>query len=159
MRQVRQKNTSAESALRSRLHALGLRYRVQGPILTKPRRVSDIMFAGPCVVVFVDGCFWHGCPEHGTWPKQNAKFWRAKIVTNQERDRTTSERLRAEGLEVVRIWAHEPPDEAAGRIANIVQMRKSKDRVPSKQFLPSIRRSDINLVGAMLDYPGGGQAE
>lgn len=126
MQRVRQKNTSAESALRSGLHALGLRYRVQVPILTKPRRVSDIVFAGPRVVVFVDGCFWHGCPEHGTWPKQNAEFWRTKIVANQARDRDTDARLRADDWEVVRIWAHEAPKEAALRIAQIVLARKAK---------------------------------
>ena len=126
MQRVRQKNTSAESALRSGLHALGLRYRIQVPILAKPRRVSDIVFAGPRVVVFVDGCFWHGCPEHGTWPKQNAEFWRTKIVANQARDRDTDARLRAEGGEVVRIWSHEAPKEAALRIAEVVLARKAK---------------------------------
>lgn len=128
MQRVRQKNTSAESALRSRLHALGLRYRTQVPILTKPRRVSDIVFAGPRVVVFVDGCFWHGCPEHATWPKHNAEFWRTKIVANQARDRDTDARLRANGWEVVRIWAHEAPKEAALRVAEIVLARKPKVR-------------------------------
>lgn len=92
------------------------------------------MFAGPRVVVFVDGCFWHGCPEHGTWPKQNAEFWRSKIIRNQERDRDTDERLRAEGWEVVRIWAHEPPAKAAGRIADIVQLRKSKGAFRQNSF-------------------------
>ncbi len=129
MQRVRQKNTSAESALRSGLHALGLRYRIQVPLLTKPRRVSDIMFAGPRVAVFVDGCFWHGCPEHATWPKQNAEFWRTKIVANQARDRDTDIRLRADGWEVVRIWAHEAPKEAALRIAEIVLARKAKLRL------------------------------
>src|SRR5437868_2865541 len=85
MQRVRQKNTSAESALRRELHALGLRYRIQVPVLTKPRRVADVAFAGLRVAVFVDGCFWHGCPEHATWPKQNAEFWRAKILANRAR--------------------------------------------------------------------------
>lgn len=120
MQGVRQKNTSAEKLLRSRLHALGLRYRVQVPVLGKPRRVSDIVFVSPRVVVFVDGCFWHGCPEHATWPKQNAAFWRAKIVTNQARDRDTDERLRAAGWNVVRVWAHEPPEQAASRVAKVI---------------------------------------
>ncbi|MBX3131422.1 MAG: very short patch repair endonuclease [Polyangiaceae bacterium] len=126
MRRVRQKNTSAESALRRELHALGLRYRVQVPILTKPRRVADIVFAGPRVVVFVDGCFWHGCPQHATWPKQNAEFWRAKIVANRQRDLDTDARLLAQGWEVVRIWAHDKPHEAASRIAKLVRVRKAK---------------------------------
>ncbi|KYF59303.1 very short patch repair endonuclease [Sorangium cellulosum] len=126
MQRVRQKNTSAESAIRSELHALGLRYRIQVPVLTKPRRVADVAFVGPRVAVFVDGCFWHGCPLHATWPKQNAEFWRAKILANQERDRDTDARLRADGWEVVRVWAHERPNEAALRIAQVVHGRKAK---------------------------------
>lgn len=124
MQRVRQKNTSAESSLRRELRSLGLRYRVQVPVLTKPRRVADVTFIGPRVAVFVDGCFWHGCPEHVTWPKQNADFWRSKILTNRERDRDTDARLRADGWEVVRVWAHEAPSSAALRIAEIVEKRR-----------------------------------
>jgi DNA mismatch endonuclease (patch repair protein) len=126
MQRVRQRNTSAESALRRELHALGLRYRVQVPVLIKPRRVADVTFVGPRVAVFVDGCFWHGCPTHATWPKKNAEFWRAKIVANQERDRDTDSRLRAGGWEVVRVWAHEQPRDAASRIARLVRARMAK---------------------------------
>lgn len=126
MRRVRQKNTSAESALRSALHALGLRYRIQVPVLSRPRRVADVSFIGPRVAVFVDGCFWHGCPKHATWPKQNAEFWRAKIIANRDRDRDTDLRLRSEGWEVVRVWEHEVPDKAASRIARIVERRKAR---------------------------------
>jgi DNA mismatch endonuclease (patch repair protein) len=126
MQRVRQKNTSAEAALRRELHALGLRYRIQVPVLSRPRRVADVAFAGARVAVFVDGCFWHGCPEHGTWPKQNAEFWRAKILANQERDRDTDARLRADGWKVLRVWAHEEPHEAAMRIARVVRRRTAK---------------------------------
>ncbi len=128
MQRIRQKDTSAESALRRELHARGLRYRIQVPVLTKPRRVADVAFSGLRVAVFVDGCFWHGCPQHATWPKQNAEFWRTKIVANQERDRDTDARLRAEGWEVVRVWSHEAPHDAASRIAEIVLKRKAKVR-------------------------------
>lgn len=126
MQRVRQKNTSAESALRREIHALGLRYRIQVPVLIKPRRVADVAFSGLRVAVFIDGCFWHGCPKHATWPKQNAEFWRAKILANQERDRDTDARLLADGWEVVRVWAHETPCEAASRIANVVRRRRAK---------------------------------
>ena len=126
MKSVRQRNTTAESALRRALHALGLRYRIQVPVLTKPRRVADVTFIRLRVAVFVDGCFWHGCPEHATWPKQNGEFWRAKILANQERDRDTDARLRADGWAVVRVWAHESSDEAASRVARIVRARKAR---------------------------------
>lgn len=129
MQRVRQKDTSAERALRHELHAFGLRYRLQVPVLSKPRRVADVTFIGARVAVFVDGCFWHGCARHATWPKQNAEFWRAKIVANQERDRDTDARLRADGWEVVRVWAHETPREAASRIAAVVHARKAKGSV------------------------------
>lgn len=129
MRKVRQKNTSAEAVLRRELWMLGLRYRIQVPVLTRPRRVADLAFPGPRVAVFVDGCFWHGCPKHGTWPKQNADFWRAKILANQERDRDTDARLRAAGWEVVRVWAHENPSQAASLIAKIVRRRSKPTRV------------------------------
>lgn len=121
MRSVRQKGTAIEIALRRVLHARGLRYRVQMPILVKPRRVADIAFPGRRVAVFVDGCFWHGCQEHGTWPKQNAEFWRNKILSNQARDADTDSRLRACGWHVLRVWAHQDPEEAADRIERVIR--------------------------------------
>lgn len=78
-RKVRQKGTGAEIALRRKLYQRGLRYRVGFEVLKKPRRVADIAFPGRMIAVFVDGCFWHGCPRHATWPKQNSEFWRKKI--------------------------------------------------------------------------------
>lgn len=130
MKRVRQKGTGAEMALRRALHAMGLRYRLQVPILSKPRRVADLVFPGPRVAVFVDGCFWHGCPEHATWPKKNADFWREKIEANRARDADTNRRLEALGWQVVRVWTHEAADEAAERIARIVRAR-TKERAES----------------------------
>lgn len=129
MQRVRQKDTSAESALRRDLYARGLRYRIHVPVLTKPRRVADVAFCGPRVAIFVDGCFWHGCPLHATWPKANADFWRTKILANQERDRDTDRRLQADGWKVVRVWAHEPPERAAERIAKIIERRQGRNQV------------------------------
>jgi DNA mismatch endonuclease (patch repair protein) len=123
MQMVRQKNTSAELMLRRELWALGLRYRIHRSVISKPRRVADVLFASRRIAVFIDGCFWHGCPLHATWPKQNAEFWRNKIVANKERDDDTDARLRAEGWDVIRIWAHEDPREAALRIADSVRER------------------------------------
>jgi DNA mismatch endonuclease (patch repair protein) len=121
MARVRQKGTDAELSLRKELHARGLRYRLQVPLLTKPRRVADIVFSGAKVAIFVDGCFWHGCPKHASWPKSNAQFWRNKIETNRARDADTDRRLRASGWRVVRVWSHESAGDAAERIEDIVR--------------------------------------
>ena len=121
MARVRQKGTDAELSLRKELHARGLRYRLQVPLLTKPRRVADIVFPRIRVAVFVDGCFWHGCPEHASWPKSNAQFWRDKIEANRARDADTDRRLSASGWRVIRVWAHERAGEAAERIENVVR--------------------------------------
>lgn len=124
MARVRQKGTQAELDLRSALHARGLRFRLQVALLSKPRRVVDIVFPGRRVAVFVDGCFWHGCPLHATWPKENAEFWRAKIEANRARDADTDQRLGDLGWKVIRVWAHEPAIGAAERIALTVGERK-----------------------------------
>ena len=129
MRSVRQKGTSPEVLLRRELHSRGLRYRVQVALLSKPRRVADIVFRGPRIAVFVDGCFWHGCPEHATWPKKNAEFWRDKILTNRERDDDTNARLRAEGWEVIRVWSHEDAVDAADVQRDFEAPREAADSV------------------------------
>ena len=128
MQRVRQRNTSAESAVRRELHALGLRYRIQVPVLTEPRRVADVAIRRLRVAIFVDGCFWHGCPVHATWPHENAEFWRAKIMANRARDLDTDARLRAAGWKVIRVWAHEPPERAAARIEAIVEKLRERRR-------------------------------
>ena len=84
------------------------------------------MFGPARVAVFVDGCFWHGCPVHATWPKNNAEFWREKIETNRLRDRDTDRRLVAAGWEVVRMWEHEDIEEAADRLERIVRDRRGR---------------------------------
>lgn len=106
MSKVRQKGTDAEIALRHELYRRGLRYRVNLEVLKKPRRVADIVFPGLRIAVFIDGCFWHGCPVHATWPKRNAEFWRYKIEANRLRDADTNERLRGIGWRVLRFWEH-----------------------------------------------------
>lgn len=120
MAKVRQKETGAEVALRQEMYRIGLRYRVDYEVLRKPRRVADVAFPGRKIAVFVDGCFWHGCPEHATWPKQNAEFWREKIETNRRRDADTNERLRSLGWTVLRFWSHESPNEATRTVAHMV---------------------------------------
>jgi DNA mismatch endonuclease, patch repair protein len=120
MRSQRQRDTKGELELRSLLHRRGLRFRVHA-LLPGLRRRSDIVFTRARVVVFVDGCFWHGCPEHGTWPKENADWWREKIEVNQRRDRDTDARLTAAGWTVIRVWEHEDPTQAADQIVEIVR--------------------------------------
>lgn len=120
MAKVRQKGTGAEMALRRELYRRGLRYRVNFEVLKKPRRVADIAFPRLRIAIFVDGCFWHGCPEHATWPKQNAEFWLQKIEANRHRDADTNERLHSIRWTVLRFREHESAPSAADTIANLV---------------------------------------
>jgi len=120
MKSQRQRDTAAELALRSELHRRGLRFRVHFP-LPQFRRRADIAFPRLRIAVFVDGCFWHGCPEHGTWPKQNAQWWRTKIEGNRRRDTDTDEKLRELGWTPIRLWEHDPPEPAADSIETAVR--------------------------------------
>lgn len=115
MQRQRRRDTVPEMALRSELHRRGRRYRVHYR-LQGTRRTADISFPASKVAVFVDGCFWHGCPEHGTKPKANRAWWRAKIAANISRDRDTDAKLAQLGWRSVRVWEHERPAEAADRI-------------------------------------------
>lgn len=124
MSRVGRRDTKPEIELRQALHARGLRFRVDRAVLKDRRRRPDIVFGPARVAVFVDGCFWHGCPEHASWPTANAAFWREKIETNRLRDGDTDERFAAAGWTVVRVWEHEAPEEAANRIQNVVQSRR-----------------------------------
>ena len=128
MARVRQKGTAPEVALRQELYRSGLRYRVNFVVLKKPRRVADLAFPGLRIAVFVDGCFWHGCPRHATWPKQNAEFWKQKIEANRLRDADTNVRLRDGGWTVLRIWEHEPPIESSKAVAQLVTATKARLR-------------------------------
>uniref|UniRef100_A0A5Q5BFH9 DNA mismatch endonuclease vsr n=2 Tax=unclassified Mycobacterium TaxID=2642494 RepID=A0A5Q5BFH9_MYCSS len=116
-------NTGIEMRLRSALHARGLRYRLHQRPLPQHRRTADIVFRRAKVAVYVDGCFWHGCPEHATWPKRNAEFWRNKIEANVRRDRETDTSLIEAGWTPVRVWEHEDVDATADRIGILVKHR------------------------------------
>lgn len=119
MQSTRRRDTPGELALRAALSARGLRYRVDAP-LPGTRRRADVAFVRVKIAVFVDGCFWHGCPDHGTWPKTNARWWRAKIEGNRRRDRDTDRRLRTAGWTVLRFWAHEDADRAAKAVIRVL---------------------------------------
>lgn len=125
MQATRQTNTSPELALRSALWALGFRYRVHFR-LPGMRRRADIVFPRDRIAVFVDGCFWHGCPDHGTWPKSNAEWWRSKIEANRRRDRDTDRRLSADGWTVLRFWEHTDAPVAARVVAKTVAEQRAR---------------------------------
>jgi len=112
-------------ALRRALFARGLRYRIDFPLpVPGARRRADVVFTRARVAIFVDGCFWHACPDHGTTPKANAWYWAPKLARNVERDRDTDRRLAEIGWAVVRVWEHDDPEEAAGRIEVVVRDRR-----------------------------------
>lgn len=123
MSRLGRRDTQPELALRSELHRRGFRFRVDRAPVPGLRSRADIVFGPARVAVYVDGCFWHSCPEHGTRPKANADWWERKLDRNQERDRETDRVLRQHGWKVVRIWEHEDPVEAADRVEVAVRTR------------------------------------
>jgi DNA mismatch endonuclease (patch repair protein) len=117
-------DTRPEVALRSALHRRGLRFRKgMRPPGTEVRCRPDVIFPPARIAVFVDGCFWHRCPDHGTRPKTNAEYWQAKLDRNVARDRANDDALAAAGWRVVRVWEHEDPVRAAARIATLLGVR------------------------------------
>ena len=124
MKTVRRRDTPKESGLRKRLWALGLRYRVDHRLPTLRRR-ADIVFVSAKVAVFVDGCFWHVCPVHATWPVRNGEWWRDKLLANERRDRETDAALNERGWTVVRVWEHEGTDEAVTAVLAALSFRSA----------------------------------
>lgn len=106
MSRQRRRDTVPELLLRRELHHRGLRFRVDLPVPGMPRRRADVVFTRARIAVFVDGCFWHGCPDHATHPASNAAWWSAKLARNIERDRETDDHLRNNGWSVLRFWEH-----------------------------------------------------
>jgi DNA mismatch endonuclease (patch repair protein) len=120
----KRKDTTAEVRLRSALHRRGLRYRKDRLVRLDGLNVRpDIVFTRAKVAVFMDGCFWHGCPEHGTVPTRNTEYWIPKLRANTKRDQRVNAALTAAGWEVQRVWEHEQQDEAAARIETVVRGR------------------------------------
>ncbi|WP_369680919.1 very short patch repair endonuclease [Pseudomonas gingeri] len=130
MRRVRSKNTAPELAVRKILFSLGLRYRIH----YRPRVVAigraniDIAFPGVKLAVFIDGCFWHSCPDHGTIPKANGEWWAEKLCNNQTRDRRVTAVLRDEGWEVLRFWTHETPECIAASVTQALDLLKKQNK-------------------------------
>ncbi len=121
MRATGQRDTGPELALRSAVHRRGLRYRVVLPVPGRPRRSIDVAFPRSRLAVFVDGCFWHGCPEHGTAPRSNAWWWEEKLTTNRARDQDTGSALQEAGWRVLRLWEHTEPTIAADMVEQALQ--------------------------------------
>ncbi|MCX4772365.1 very short patch repair endonuclease [Streptomyces sp. NBC_01260] len=122
------RDTAPEVAVRRLLHASGYRYRVNERVPDMSRRTIDIAFTRAKVAVFLDGCFWHGCPEHATRPRSNAEWWRQKLDRNMARDAETTAHLVAEGWTVLRFWEHEAPGGVAERVAKAVDRERSARR-------------------------------
>jgi len=114
--EAKRRDTGPEMAIRRLVHREGLRYFVDRKVLPGMRRRADLVFPGARVVVFIDGCFWHGCPDHGTLPKAHREWWRDKIERNRRRDRDTDQRLEEAGWTVIRAWEHDDPAAVAARV-------------------------------------------
>jgi DNA mismatch endonuclease (patch repair protein) len=151
MQDQRARDTAPELALRRQLHAFGLRYRVDRAPLPGLRRRADILFGPARVAVYLDGCFWHGCPEHGNRPRANSPYWGPKIERNRARDVDTDTRLAAAGWAVVRAWEHEDPADVATRVAVLVTARRP---AASGAFARAER-----AIGARVLGPGTGSAD
>lgn len=118
----RSRDTKPEVLLRQELHRRGLRFFKNHKLAEAPT-TADIVFPRRRVAIFVDGCFWHGCPEHYRPASQNAAYWAEKIARNQMRDRGNSELLRSCGWTVIRVWEHEDARLAAAQIERAVNQR------------------------------------
>jgi len=136
------RDTAPELAVRRLLHAAGLRYRVNYRPLPGLRRTADIVFTRKKIAVFIDGCFWHSCPEHGTSPKANSEYWLPKLEGNLARDAHTDVKLRAAGWTVMRFWEHEGPDAVAREVAEAAVGDGQGKRQPRETGLP---RRETNL--------------
>ncbi|WP_435240539.1 very short patch repair endonuclease [Streptomyces cucumeris] len=120
MQAIRSRDTKPEKLIRRLVHAQGLRYRVSARPLPDLRRTADMVFRPAKVAVFIDGCYWHGCPEHYVAPRTNPGYWSGKVAGNIDRDRDTDRRLAEAGWTVLRFWEHESADSCALAIAATV---------------------------------------
>ena len=127
MRANRRTDTKPELALRSSLHRRGLRFRKDYRVDLTHRKIRvDVAFPSLQLAIFLDGCYWHQCPEHGTIPKANSDYWAPKLARNAARDKEITAALEAEGWRVLRIWEHVPVEEAAGLVAEAVAARRKR---------------------------------
>ncbi len=139
MRGNRGRDAAPERRLRSVLHARGHRFRVALPIRAEGDRPirPDIVFPGAKLAVFVDGCFWHGCPDHGAQPRGNSAYWAAKLRRNRRRDLRDGQRLEGTGWRALRFWEHDDPDEAAAAIECALAAPALDDHAAERQESPT----------------------
>lgn len=124
MRAVKRVNTQPELRLRRALHAAGFRYRIDYRLVVAGEAVRpDVVFMRHRIAVYVDSCFWHACPQHGTLPKTNCDFWSAKLASNVARDSFSTDLLEANGWVVIRAWEHDSPDEVVERVRKAFTIR------------------------------------
>jgi DNA mismatch endonuclease (patch repair protein) len=124
MRGNRGRDTQPELRVRRLVHASGLRYRVDTRPVPTLRFRADLVFTRARVAVFIDGCFWHGCPEHYRSAQKNARFWSKKVRENAARDERVTSTLKDAGWEVIRAWEHENPQAVADHIVRVVRARR-----------------------------------
>jgi DNA mismatch endonuclease, patch repair protein len=121
MQAIRRTGTKPEIALRSALHRLGYRFRKDFRLLASGVYVRpDIVFTRRRIAIFVDGCFWHVCPQHGRPPTRNEWYWTPKLRKNMERDTRANDALRAAGWQVIRVWEHEAIDEVVESVVDVL---------------------------------------
>jgi DNA mismatch endonuclease, patch repair protein len=121
MRGNRSRDTRPELAVRRAAYRLGLRYRVNVRPVPTLRHTADMVFSRAKVAVFIDGCFWHGCPHHYRAPASNQGYWSTKVINNQCRDEAVDSALSQVGWIVVRVWEHDDPETVAHQIAQLVK--------------------------------------
>lgn len=136
---ARRSSTAPELALRRILHARGLRFRVEYPVPGAPRRSIDVAFTRARLAIFIDGCFWHGCPEHGTQPKNNSSWWSEKFQANQRRDADTNRLLRNVGWTVLRVWEHENPHDVAAQVQSYLMTAAEQNDPATGRARPNDR--------------------
>lgn len=139
MSRAARRDTAPELALRRELHRRGRRFRVVFRVPGNNRRTIDIAFPRLRLAVFVDGCFWHGCPSHGRLPHHNSAWWTTKLSANEARDRDTDSHLVAQGWCVLRFWEHVQPSVAASRVEAVLEVldvKRTLAPTPSQPSLP-----------------------
>ena len=176
MQATPQRHTTPELRLQSMLRSARLRFTTDARPLIGLRRTADIVFRKLRIAVFVDGCFWHGCPTHCTWPAHNRAWWRAKIARNRARDDDTDRQLKTAGWTVIRVWEHAVNPKAAQRILGHVDRhrvrgprraarqpaatrRRAQARARSRSFAKVARAVTARVVAAsQAVQPAGGAA-